>query len=159
MDTSNRTNLQLDHHKDFTYKNLVAMTAVATERAMEYLHGTYDIDDEMQAYLDSYMITFTRRNGSRHSGHNLRIKISINDRPWHTYDRKTIGKVANGIKIPRLLRTTMSVIHEYTHAIQRWRWLQNNKQGQRAGELETTKNEIHYVSLVSPSTIDKMELC
>jgi len=158
-----RTTLNLEHHKDFRYKNLDAMNSVALGRGLEYIGLVYEIDTELQTFIDECKVRFspTRRSSvfkyNPLTGKKEVVIATRPDRIWRTYNRKTIGVCAKKITIPRLLRATLAVVHEFTHAIQLYRWLQNNKKGIRGGEVETTRNEIHYISIVSPSTILKME--
>jgi hypothetical protein len=164
MSTPNRINLDLGHHKDFRYKNLADMKRIAFERAMEYLRDVYDFSDELQKHFDKYELKYS--NTCRFSRHRSRrtangsipvsIRICMAEKPWTTYNKKSIGVVADGISLPKLLRITLATIHEYTHAIQLFRYIQNGCTGQRAGEVETTLNELHYVETVSPSTMKKL---
>ena len=133
------------------------MKRIAFERAMEYLHNIYQIDAELEAHLQSYELKF---NNSRHSvcfQSGKLIRVTIKDgRGWYTYKKKTIGVYANGIRVPRILNVITGIIHEYTHAIQYFRFVKNGKKGQRAGELETTLNEHHYMETVSPNTMKQL---
>ena len=156
MTQANRTTLNLEHHKDFRYKNLADMKRIAFERAMEYLHGVYQIDSELNEYLKSFEVKYTNGTRSRCYQAKKYIQITIKSGAWYTYKKKTLGGYAEGIVLPRLPHTVLHIIHEYTHAIQYFRFLKNNKKGQRAGELETTANELHYMEMVSPNTLKQL---
>jgi len=69
---------------------------------------------------------------------------------WYTYNRKTCGLVARGIEISEFLSMVIMMIHEITHAIQ-------HHEGRKYGEVETTLNEIAYMRIVSPETVEQME--
>lgn len=166
MSKANRTTLDLAHHQDFQYENLSDMKRIAFKRAMEYIQKVYEVNEELQQHFDSYDFIWCNANRSSHwctrnritkKTVPVKIKISLKDSPWYTYNRKSIGKVSNGIRLPKLLSTTLAIIHEYTHAIQLFRYIENNCKGQRAGEVETTLNELHYVETVSPTTMNQLE--
>ena len=163
MTQANRTTLNLESHTDFRYKNESELKKVSFERAMEYLREVYDFTDELQEHFDKYELKysktcrFSKHVSKRKSAEPVKIRICLNESKWYTYNRKSIGKVANGITLPRLLKTTLATIHEYTHAIQLFRYIQNGCTGQRAGEVETTLNELHYVETVSPTTMNRLD--
>lgn len=64
-------------------------------------------------------------------------------RHWHTYDRKTVGVTADRLSVGYELGTAIVVVHELTHHVQ-------NREGRRYSEVETTKNEIEFMSQVDP---------
>lgn len=80
-------------------------------------------------------------------------QIIINERQtlWYTYERKSIGAMANGIKIPHRLHRILRLVHELTHLVQR---VENRK----ASEAETTINEIRYVEKYHPSVAKKLSV-
>jgi hypothetical protein len=81
--------------------------------------------------------------------------ISIVDRPWSTYDRVRVGLTtpAGGIPVPRLLGVTLSLIHEWTHALQAGAC---GHEKRNASEVETTQNEIGYVKQHAPYLADRL---
>jgi len=157
-----------DSHKDYRYKGTQDLEDKAKSRALEFLKALYATawGDELENFLNSYDLWFTKSRNAWHRGSwtsedDRVIKIGINPKnTWNTYKRKTLKIYARKIKLPRLLLTTLVIIHEYTHAIQAFRWIRNLGTGvSKAGEVETTKNEFAYIKCVSPSTIGKCKEC
>jgi len=156
-----------DSHKDFRYKNIKDLQDKAESRALEFLKALYATawGNELENFLNSYDVWFTKGSTAWHKGSyksdDRTLKIGINpSNTWNTYKRKTLDIYARNIKLPRLLLTTLVVIHEYTHAVQAFRWIRNLGTGvSKAGEVETTKNEFAYIKCVHPSTISKCTKC
>lgn len=69
--------------------------------------------------------------------------IKINMHPnykiplWYTYIRKACRLAAVGIEVSRKFYLSITLVHEFTHYIQ-------YREGRKASEIETTKNEIEF---------------
>ena len=77
------------------------------------------------------------------------IRINGRRRKWYSYNRKTVGAMANGIPISQKTAYTLSLIHELTHHVQ---YLQERQ----FSEVETTRNEIEFVSINHPDIFNKL---
>lgn len=142
--------MDINTHKDFKYKNKDDLKKKAISRAREYLATRYEMTDDLRKHLDDTEVWFTNGRRSWYCVTDRKIKLGLGKDKWYTYDRKTVGITSKGIVVPKLLRITITMIHELTHAVQHF-------EGRKYSEVETTENEIEYVGMVSPSTLGRME--
>ena len=142
--------MNINEHKNFKYKNKDELKEKATIRAMEYLATRYEMTEGLRQHLEETEIWFTNERRSFYYPTKRKIKLALGrGDKWYTYDRKTVGITSKGIVVPKLLRITITLIHELTHAVQHF-------EDRKYSEVETTENEIEYVGLVSPSTLNRM---
>ena len=141
--------MDINEHKNFKYKNKDELKEKATIRAMEYLATRYEMTEGLRQHLEETEIWFTNGQGGWYCKHKRKVKVGIKRDKWYTYKRKTVGKMSLGITVPQLLCVTIILLHELTHAVQHF-------EGRKYSEVETTENEIEYVGLVSPSTLNRM---
>ncbi len=133
-------------HKDFKFKDKEELKSKAVDRAVEFITQEYDATEDLIKHLNDTDIWFTNRIGAWYCPTRRKIKIGLNKREWITYDRKTVGTTSKGIILPKLLHMTVILIHEFTHAVQHF-------EKRNFSEVETTRNEVKYMELVSPSSL------
>jgi len=158
--------MNIEKHKCFKYKDKNDLQQKAIERSKEYIlaHGgctftqrynhnghfsaKYEVTESLIEHLDQTEIWFTNGRRSCYYPDRRKIKIGQGKKYWYTYKRHGVGKYSAGLKLPMLLHRTLTLIHEYTHAVQ-------HLEQRKFSEIETTLNEHHYVKLVSPSTLNR----
>jgi len=136
-------------HKDLKFKDKEELKRKAVDRAIEFVAQKYEATDELMKHLQDTELWFTNRRRAWYCPTRRKIKVGLSKRRWITYNRKTIGMTSNGTTLPKLLHITLILILEFTHAVQDF-------QGRKYSEVETVRNEIEYVKLISPSTLQFM---
>jgi|3_EtaG_2_1085321.scaffolds.fasta_scaffold03480_3 hypothetical protein len=139
---------------DHSYTNLDDLKRKAIKRAVCYMTDRYGFGDMRGLAIPiRWSVNGCR---SRYYCHSCRgfqgphMQISLRDE-WKTYVRKRVGLKTpwNGIRLPKLMRVTMSCIHELTHSLQ-------HRARRPFSEVETTRNEINYVQITEPCYLKQL---
>lgn len=123
------------------------MTHQAITNATKFLSKKYNFD--FYKVNCNIKISNTCRFSYYCSDESL-IRLQGKIKKWITYKRKGVGVWADCIEIGYELKYTLSLIHEFTHLIQ-------DKEKRKASEIETTKNEIEYVTQFHPYLLKKLK--
>lgn len=125
----------------------VRLVHQAINNSTKFLKQKYDID------FFKYGCDIKISNSCRFAYYNFVKKIIRIDGKrnfWLTYKRKRVGVYADEINVGYELSYTLMLIHELTHHIQ-------HLEKRKASEVETTKNEIEYVTQFHPYLLKKLK--
>jgi len=85
------------------------------------------------------------------------IRFVKRSKRWYTYKKKTAGMYADGIICPsKQVRLKISMVHEFTHAIQ-WYEKETLNMDRVMSEVETTETEIAYVKSHYPELYNQLK--